>query len=1252
MDMTKALKKLLNGTATEEEIRLLKQALASGEISVGGNVEGKLVIIGSGNTVEITPEKLGIIQPDIKTEEQVDGEPPYMGLHYFDTEDADLFYGRETLTLELLARVQKESFLAIVGASGSGKSSVARAGLIPAWKKENERGVVYVIKPTASPLESLAASLTRESESVTATSTLMDDLKHDSRSLRLYVKKMLGETKFLLLVDQFEETFTLCENPDERKVFIENLLSLAEDNGIARVVITLRADFYHHCLEYESLRLMLEKHQANLGAMSQDELHTAILQPAEKSDWKFEDGLMEQILQDVGSEPGALPLLSHALLETWKRRKGRKLTLQGYLDTGGVKKAITKTAEREYGKLSPAEQTIARNIFVNLTQLGEGTLDTRRRVKLDELAQANNQESISRVLKTLTDARLVTTEQDSAEVAHEALIREWGTLRKWLDEDRESLRLQRHLTKSAGEWADSGRKESYLIHRGERLDVALSLLDDPHYRDIFNEDIGVRDYLNECTAYRKREQDKQQQNKISWIIAFVALLIIAIFAVAQWNTAKIQTDLAGARSNDLKNISIASQANDLLVDHNPDKAIALALYANRGETPAGEVLASLLDVSYLSLAKNIYAVCGQSESESAWGMAVDVSRDNKTLVIGCSQNSSSAIYILDIATGQTKTEWIYPAWLYDLAISPDGRSILTGYSDGKAILWSRDGELIYSLENHTDAISTVAFSPDGTLALTGSYDKSIGLWDIVTGKLLQGLDESASYYAVGKITSVEINPKKEEVVFGDDAGNVFVWDYEYKKPYRLPRKHSNYVLDVDFSSDGVRFISSSADSTIAIWNADNLASEGILDVSEAYPGIWVKSAEYSPDNRKILAALSNGLILLWDVKTMQVVQTLEGHLAEVDKLSISSSGAFAVSGSRDGSVRVWDLGAFTNQFGFMDQKVETTSMAFTGDGTRLIGGTADGNVNIWNIGEKGLENKWSAYPSTVPVSGLALSPDQTSLLTVGGNGVAILWDMAEHTPIWQYTKDGDNARSVDISPDGTRAIIGYISGEIALLDFGTGQPTCILKGHTNVINSVRFSPNGEMAASGSNDYTVALWNISTCEKEATYFQHDGWVMAIKFSPDGKFLASASADKTIILRNLGTKQKNQLRLPEVGVNPGLDAYALSLDFSPDGYLLSAGYANGSVAIWSVTNRILLRKYISATSCQYGVHCFWVLNTEFSPTGDALWASMADGRILAWPLIPAYTPQRLKEWLEENRYIRELTEQEKVDYEIDE
>ena len=461
------------------------------------------------------------------------GESPYMGLRYFDTSDADLFFGREALTRELAERVAKENFLAIVGASGSGKSSVARAGLIPAWKGENEKGVVYVITPTAHPLESLAASLTRDSESVTATSTLMDDMSKDSRSLRLYVRKLMSSldgVNLLLVVDQFEETFTLCKDLDERKAFIENLLSLAEENNSARVVITLRADFYHHCAEYEGLRLTLEKHQAYIGAMTQDELSEAILQPAENNGWDFQPGLVDLILQDIGTEPGALPLLSHALLETWKRRQGRTLTLQGYHEAGGVKKAIAKTAESIYIGFEPENREKMRDIFVRLTRLdtsGQISRDTSRRINIKDLALKNySTKQIDEFIQKLANTRLLITSSNTfgeleIAVSHEALIRNWPRLRNWLDEDRLSLLVHENLREAASNWDTSDRDNDAIEHRGGKLEDALHLSRNPR----INMTTIEIEYLEACQKIETSFISRVGHFISRWLTPFLILLL-------------------------------------------------------------------------------------------------------------------------------------------------------------------------------------------------------------------------------------------------------------------------------------------------------------------------------------------------------------------------------------------------------------------------------------------------------------------------------------------------------------------------------------------------------------------------------------------------------------------------------------------------------------------------------------------------------------------------------------------------------
>ena len=462
------------------------------------------------------------------------GEPPYKGLEFFDSDDVDLFFGRSALTAELSERLGRERFLAVVGASGSGKSSVVRAGVVPVWAKgslEPLQGPVHVITPTAHPLESLSASLTRDSESVSATATLMDDMLKDARSLHLYVCKtlnFLGLSNLLLVVDQFEEVFTLCKDASERKAFVDNLIAATSEKADSpiRVMITLRADFYQHCAEHEGLRQALQQHQAFIGAMTQSELREAIEAPAMNNGWSLQEGLVDLILQDVGEEPGALPLLSHALLETWKRRQGRMLTLNGYTAVGGVRKAIAQTAENVYAGLQPDEQRIARNIFLRLTELGEGVQDSRRRASLDELIPAPQQVDATRsVLKLLTDARLITTTQESVEVAHEALIREWPTLRSWLDEDREKLRLHRHLTASATEW-ERRHREVGELYSGARLVQALEWLTD----DAIVLSPLEQTFLQASQNLLKR---KQRTTQLRWVgLAVVAGLILLVLTLA------------------------------------------------------------------------------------------------------------------------------------------------------------------------------------------------------------------------------------------------------------------------------------------------------------------------------------------------------------------------------------------------------------------------------------------------------------------------------------------------------------------------------------------------------------------------------------------------------------------------------------------------------------------------------------------------------------------------------------------------
>jgi formylglycine-generating enzyme required for sulfatase activity/energy-coupling factor transporter ATP-binding protein EcfA2 len=516
IDKTQTIQNLLNGTASEEDVELLKRLLASGEISIGGNVSQSVIIIGSGNTVELPPaaldrlnarpmlgnldrdltgeeiasglrrldkllpnrapvllphykEQVGRLRPTLKTEVKTLSEParrehvealaainsicvealdvsfnglalgeaapdydarsPFRGLESFRPEDSEFFFGREELIEKLVGKIKAHSFLAVLGASGSGKSSLVMAGVIPALDLD-----YVVFRPGTKPLDELESA----------------------------------RGKSLIVVDQFEELFTLTRDESTRKEFIARLM---DESSRARIILTLRSDFLGEVGAYRILSAEIQNHLEIVPPMDVDELHRAMEGQAGVTGLRFEADLSQQILDDVAGEPGAMPLLQHALWELWNRRHGRNLRASEYRAFGGVKQAISSTAEKVYAECSKTEQDALRDIFLRLTRVDESAdgRDTRRRVLLRDLIPADSDPAATTLLiKQLADTRLAVVTGDEVEVAHEALIRHWERLRIWLNEDREGLLIYQHLSDSAHQWNSRGRDPGEL-YRGRRL---------------------------------------------------------------------------------------------------------------------------------------------------------------------------------------------------------------------------------------------------------------------------------------------------------------------------------------------------------------------------------------------------------------------------------------------------------------------------------------------------------------------------------------------------------------------------------------------------------------------------------------------------------------------------------------------------------------------------------------------------------------------------------------------------------------
>ena len=1064
---------------------------------------------------------------------------PFPGLATFDAAHAEYFFGRERLVAELVARLVGSPLLAVIGPSGSGKSSAVRAGLLPALAggvlPGSERWRQALMRPGPQPLSQLERVRPEPDE------------------------------RAVLVVDQFEEVFTVCRDEDARIAFLDSLVELVEDRDRSvQVVVAVRADFYGHCAMHDRLGRLVGANQVLVGPMRRDELRRAIEEPARRVGLQVEPSLTDALVADVLEQPGGLPLLSAALLEQWREREGRVLRRAAYDRTGGVRGAVGRLAEQTYSGLSEPERDSARRILLRLADAGEhDAVFVRRRMALDEL---DRDEHIAGALAALVDGRLVTVDGETLEVAHEALLREWPRLRGWLEEDAEGRRLHQHLMNASREWQAAGR-DSGELYRGARLASTLDWVAG-HEREL-NE--LERDFLANSRAEAEHEAEHQRRTNrrlralLGGLAALLALAVVAgVVALNQRGEARDT-----ARTADAQRLGLEALNQERL-----DQALLTASAAvELDESPATQ--SSLLSVL---------------------------------------QRNPATLGTVDHDFG-----------IFDAAISPDGKLMAIGDDIGNVVVYDaatrRPVGEPYRIES--GIIQRVRFSPDGDTLAVSFMDRSVpelsGVFDLIDPRSgerrlrlrlppLSGPNDFVSSDVVFLSNGRDLLVRQVHGASPDGPPSpVYLVDGEtgaLKDRLQVGQYASDFYSTETADSRHV-FVTSLRDNRT--WELDPEP----LSVVRSWP-VGDYAGAVSPDGRVFALGSERGAVRLLDLGSGRIRPLTGGHDGRVLRMRFTPDGRTLVTTGSDGQVLAWDVERGTVAQRFAGHSGAIDGLDLTRDGRTLITGSVDSRAVLWDLaGDRRLDRRFPVgrrfKPPFAP-RGIAVSPDGRTLAVTHDDGAVDLIDAMTLRRRRVLRALDDTALSVDFSPDGRLLAVTGFGGRITLWNARTLAPAGELEGMLGDSPALAFSPDGTLLAAVEIDPAgpflprpLRVWDVRT--RTLTAFRGEGALGGVAFSPDGELIAAAAGRLGTHIRNVGTGRL--LKRLVTGEAP----YAVA--FSPDGELLFVGQYDGrgqlfATDTWEPVGRPFER------------HTGRVTSAEFSRDGRTLVTAAADGTAVLWDI----------------------------------
>jgi WD40 repeat protein/class 3 adenylate cyclase len=1041
---------------------------------------------------------------------------PYQGLLAFGVDDSARFFGRAEVVADLSERARRSGFVALVGSSGSGKSSILRAGLVPAF------GEGTIVTPGEHP-------------------------------------PPITDGAALLVVDQFEELFTLCRDDDERTRFIDAILGYE-----GPVVIGIRADFYGSCAGHPALATAVATEQLLLAPMSEQELRESIVEPARTCGLRIEGALVDLLVSEVAGEPGALPLLSHSLLATWAARDGRTLTLDAYRRTGGVRAAIATTADRVLGSLDARQQVLARRVLLRLVEPGKVTEDTRRRAALAEFAGPDEHE-VAAILTRLTDARLVTVDAGSGQLAHEALIREWPQLRRWLDEDRAALRLHRHLTASAAAWVAADRDPGEL-YRGQRLAAATEWRGSGPALSTTEEE-----FVDASVAEQDRVMRVQLRTNRRLRVLLSAVAVVLVIALVAGGIAFVQRRRA-ADARDRADISRVAAVSRSVVDRQADLGLLLAAAANRLDSTA-ETRSTLL-----------FALTAHP------------------LLFGLLHGSQSG--------------------LEAAAFSPDGATLATPTSDGTGtILWdTRSHRRVATLLRKRGANLGAAFSPDGRRlavpSVFGSTPQDFGsgmeIWDVRARKLERFLPSPQTALTTALWSSDGrslIAQGGVGVVSSDQATTAVVWDTRTWQPRRGVWKLADeYIGDrrIAVSADASRLAVPLPDGSVQVWDVATRAPVGAPLQPAALLGRAsdeVVSLALSRDASLLAIGTAVGSVLIVDVEHRKVASVLTPSDDLASTIEFSADTATVAIGRGDGRTQLFDRATETALGPPLAANASAVNdVSFSPDGSVLATAGLDRTGALWSLdGHRSIGVPLTGQRGVVAEATYTADGD---LLTAAADGTVAERDGSDGH-VRRIFRLGNEAMTVASDPAGRLVAAGGTGSAVRIWRRDTGATVATVDVGAAWVHSLAFSPDGrELAiavdrsrgelesAAGDGIGIVRFVDPMTGAGIGDPISYDnGPPISLSWSPDGRRLAAATGDNLLHVYDAHTR--HQLG-PDI---ESADALIADIAFSPDSARVVAGTSSGVTRQWDASTG---KEILPALEGQIGQ----VFGVAYSPDGRML------------------------------------------------